>query len=62
VYYDRLKRSLYSSSGVFAFEWIKSKVANSAGPMSLSINERTDETFLTWLNRPRAAAFSAELL
>jgi hypothetical protein len=60
-YYDE-KHALYTSTRLGPTNWSVKRAASSAAPMSLSLNERTGEATLTYLNRARTAVFSNELL
>ena len=62
TYYDRVKRALYTSTRGFDGTWSRTRTASSSGPMSVSLNERSAEVVLTWLNRPRTSVFSTELI
>lgn len=62
TYFDRDKRSLFSATRVSSTTWTKAKVASSAGPMAIALNDRTGETIFSYLNRPRTDVFSAKLI
>ncbi|HEX8521567.1 MAG TPA: S8 family serine peptidase [Tepidisphaeraceae bacterium] len=62
TYYDRTRKSLYTATRQSATRWTLSKTATASGPMALSLNERTGETVLSWLNRPKSSVFSSQLI
>jgi hypothetical protein len=62
VYYDLGEKALYGSLRDVRGLWARNRLSTSAGPMSIALNERTDESVLTWLNRPRTDVFSRVLI
>jgi hypothetical protein len=62
TYYYNEKRALFTSTRVTSTNWSVKRAAVSAAPMSLSLNERTGETILTFQNRARTDVLSNELL
>jgi hypothetical protein len=62
IYFDRLKKALYSAARSTSGTWTTQRVTTSAGPISVASNERSGHAFLSWLNRPKTDVFSAELI
>ena len=56
--------TLYAAvrSGSTTGTWTTKKVTTGAGQMDVAINQRTGETYLSWLNRPRTEVFSTQVL
>jgi hypothetical protein len=61
VYYDRTKKALYESLRAGDGSWSKSRVTTGSGPMTIAINERTADTLLSWLNRPKTDVETRDL-
>ncbi len=62
IYYDRVKKALYSSQRTGSGTWTKNRVASSSAQMSVAFNQRTGSAFLSFLNRPKNDVFSTELI
>lgn len=62
TYFYNEKRALYTSTRVNGTTWSTTRAAVSSAAMSVSLNERTGATILTFLNRARSEVLSSELL
>jgi len=62
TYFDRVKRVLYQGARLGTDNWSLKRAVTSAGPQSISLNDRTGAATLSWLNRPRTDVFSDQLL
>jgi subtilisin family serine protease len=63
TFYNRTKRSLYMSVRDSDGDWSgASRVGAASGPVSVSVNERTSEQLITWLNRPQTEVSTSELV
>ena len=62
VFFNRELKVLYGSTRLDANDWSVRRLAASSGPMSVNLNERSDDAMLTYLNRPRSSALSVELV
>ena len=62
TYFDREKRALFTAQRVGDNIWNNRRTATSAGVQSVTLNERTNATALSYLNRPRTNVFSDILL
>lgn len=62
TFYDRFKKALYTSTRLSSTRWIAAFNTVSSLFQSVSLNERTGETSLSWINRERTALLTSELL
>ena len=62
AYYDRVKKAVFSSTRITSTSWTPQRVAASSSAISVSLNERTGDAFLSYLNRPKTDVFAAKLL
>ena len=61
-YYDRVKRIIDTATRSSDGTWSSSRTATSAGPQSVTINDRTLATNFSYLNRPKTDVISSDVL
>jgi hypothetical protein len=62
TFYSDTAKILYTSTRGGAGTWSTQRAANGSSVMSIGFNERTGESFLSYLNRARTDLFSDELV
>jgi hypothetical protein len=62
VYFDRVKKALYTGARATSGAWTLKRVTTGAGPVSVAFNQRTGHAILSNLNRPKSDVFSLTLV
>ncbi len=62
TYFDDTRQGIFSATRVGSNSWSSEKTATASSLMSVSLNERTGEVVLSYLNRSRTDVFSNELV
>jgi subtilisin family serine protease len=62
VYFSGTDRAVYQSVRSTAGVWSKSRIATSSGYTSVGFNERSGDSVILWLNRPKSVTYSEELI
>jgi hypothetical protein len=58
AYSNEAQKAIYTAVRTGANAWSSHRTALGAGPMSVALNERTDNVDFSWLNRPKTSVFT----
>lgn len=62
VYFSGTDRAVFQATRSSEGVWSRSRIATSSGYASVSFNERSGDSMVLWLNRPKSVTYSDELI